>query len=191
MPTSSGQHASEICADGGRRDAACEDSAVTLLVAADGRAVWRGRELRCAIGRGGIAARKTEGDGTTPGGRFPLRRVLYRADRTDRPRTGLPCGPIAPRDGWCDAPGDPRYNRPVGHPYPASAERLWRSDACYDLLAVIGYNDDPVIDGAGSAIFLHVARPGYPPTEGCVALALEDLRTVLAGWRPDDRIEIG
>ena len=164
---------------------------MTLLVTGDGRAVWRGRELRCAIGRSGIAARKMEGDGATPAGRFPLRRVLYRADRADRPRTGLPCQAIASRDGWCDAPGDPRYNRPVGHPYPASAERLWRADACYDLLAVIGFNDDPVVDGAGSAIFLHVARPGYAPTEGCVALAMEDLRTVLAGWRPDDGIAIG
>ena len=163
---------------------------MTLLVTGDGRAVWGGREFGCAIGRGGVAARKAEGDRTTPSGRFPLRRVLYRADRIDRPSTGLPSDAIAPADGWCDAPGDPRYNRPVSHPYRASAERLWRADACYDLLAVIGFNDDPVVDGAGSAIFLHVARPGYPPTEGCVALALEDLRTVLAEWRPEDRIEI-
>ena len=163
---------------------------MTLLIAGDGRAVWRGRELLCAIGRGGVSAGKTEGDGATPAGRFPLRRVLYRADRMDRPWTGLPCEAIAPEDGWCDASGDPRYNRPVNHPYPTSAERLWRADACYDLLAVIGFNDAPAVDGAGSAIFLHVARPGYSPTEGCVALALEDLRAVLAGWRPDDRIEI-
>lgn len=163
---------------------------MTLLIAGDGRAVWRGRRLRCAIGRGGIAARKTEGDRATPGGRYPLRRVLYRADRLDPPETALSLAMVAPDDGWCDAPGDPRYNRPVSHPYPASAERLWRADACYDLLAVIGFNDDPVVDGAGSAIFLHVARPGYSPTEGCVALALQDLRAVLAGWRPDDRIEI-
>lgn len=163
---------------------------MTLLVTGDGQTVWRGREFRCAIGRAGIAARKNEGDGTTPSGRFPLRRVLYRADRVDRPRTELPSDAMAPEDGWCDAPGDPRYNRPVSHPYRASAERLWRADGCYDLLAVIGFNDDPVVDGAGSAIFLHVARPGYSPTEGCVALAVEDLRTVLAEWRPEDRIEI-
>lgn len=163
---------------------------MTLLVTGVGRAVWRGREFRCAIGRAGIAARKSEGDGTTPSGRFPLRRVLYRADRVERPPTGLPSDAIAQRDGWCDAPGDPRYNRPVSHPYRANAERLWRADGCYNLLAVIGFNDDPVVDGAGSAIFLHVARPGYSPTEGCVALALENLRAVLAEWRPEDRIEI-
>ena len=164
---------------------------MTLLVAGDGRAVWRGREYRCAVGHGGIAARKREGDGVTPSGRFPLRSVLYRADRVDRPQTALPREAIALGDGWCDAPGDPRYNQPVSHPYTTSAERLWRADRCYDLLAVIGFNDDPVVDGAGSAIFLHVARPAYLPTEGCVALALEDLQAVLAEWRPEDRIEIG
>jgi L,D-peptidoglycan transpeptidase YkuD (ErfK/YbiS/YcfS/YnhG family) len=34
--------------------------------------------------------------------------------------------------------------------------------------------------GRGSAIFLHLARPDYAPTEGCVALAEPDLRAVLA-----------
>ncbi len=156
-----------------------------------GRAVWRGRALRCAVGRGGIAAHKREGDGATPAGRFALRRVLYRADRIDPPETALPCAPIGPDDGWCDAPEDGCYNRPVSHPFRASAERLWRTDRCYDLLAVIGYNDDPVAAGAGSAIFLHVAQPGFPPTEGCVALALADLRAILSAWQPADRIEIG
>lgn len=164
---------------------------MTLLVTARGVAIWRGREFRCAIGRSGIARRKTEGDGATPAGRFPLRRVLYRADRIEAPRTALPAAAIARDGGWCDAPGDALYNREVRHPYPAGAERLWRADGCYDLLAAIGFNDDPVVDGGGSAIFLHVARPGYPPTEGCVALALDELRGILAAWTPGDRIEIG
>ena len=34
--------------------------------------------------------------------------------------------------------------------------------------------------GKGSAIFLHLARPDYTPTEGCIALALPDLLTTLA-----------
>lgn len=164
---------------------------MTLTVGVDGRAVWRGRELRCAIGRGGIARVKAEGDGATPAGRFPLRRVLYRADRIAAPHTALPRAAIDPADGWCDAPEDARYNRAVRHPYKAPAERLWRADGCYDLLAVIGFNDDPVVAGAGSAIFLHVARPDFAPTEGCVALALGDLREVLAGWQPEDRVAIG
>ena len=164
---------------------------MTLTVGADGRAAWRGRVLRCAIGRGGIARAKAEGDGATPAGRFPLRRVLYRADRVAAPDTALPRAAIAPADLWCDAPEDALYNRAVRHPYAARAEPLWRADACYDLLAVIGFNDDPVVAGAGSAIFLHVARPDYAPTAGCVALAPRDLRDILAGWQPDDRIAIG
>ena len=49
-----------------------------------------------------------------------------------------------------------------------------------DIVGVLGWNDTPVKRGMGSAIFLHVARSDYGPTEGCVALALPDLRRVLA-----------
>ncbi len=52
---------------------------------------------------------------------------------------------------------------------------LWRADHVYDLIVPLGYNDDPVVPGKGSAIFMHVAKPDYAPTEGCVALALPDL----------------
>jgi L,D-peptidoglycan transpeptidase YkuD (ErfK/YbiS/YcfS/YnhG family) len=83
-------------------------------------------------------------------------------------------------DGWCDAPADPQYNRLVQLPYPASAESLWRSDHLYDIIAVLGYNDDPVVPGRGSAIFLHVARANYGPTAGCVAFAKENLIEILA-----------
>ena len=93
-------------------------------------------------------------------------------------------------DGWCDAPGDPAYNRPVTLPYSASAENLRRQDHVYDVVAVLGFNDDPVVDGTGSAIFLHVAKPDYAPTEGCVALALNDLLDVLAAMQPGAAVEI-
>ena len=83
----------------------------------------------------------------------------------------LPARAIRPDDGWCDASADRNYNRPVRHPYSASAERLWRSDGLYDLVVVLAYNERPRVRGRGSAIFMHVARPGYAPTEGCIALA--------------------
>ena len=63
-------------------------------------------------------------------------------------------------NGWCDAPGDANYNRPVRHPYPASTESLWRDDHLYDLIVVLDCNIHPRIKGRGSAIFLHVAREG-------------------------------
>ena len=116
--------------------------------------------VRCAIGKGGIVSDKREGDGGSPSGRWPLRRLLYRPDRLARPHTGLPIREIAPNDGWCDAPGDPNYNRPVTLPYDASHERLWREDHLYDLVVVLGHNDDPPAPGRGSAIFLHIAREG-------------------------------
>ena len=136
--------------------------------------------MRAAAGRGGVRLRKVEGDGATPAGLLPLRRVLYRADRVARPRVSVPVMPLAPQDGWCDDPADAQYNRPVRLPFAARHEALWRSDALYDVIGVLGWNDDPVVQGAGSAIFLHVARPDWAPTEGCIALALPDLLALLA-----------
>jgi L,D-peptidoglycan transpeptidase YkuD (ErfK/YbiS/YcfS/YnhG family) len=75
-------------------------------------------------------------------------------------------------------------------PFAAGHERLWRDDHVYDVIAVVGYNDEPVVPGRGSAIFLHVARPGYAPTEGCIALSLDDALSVLREWRPDDRVVV-
>lgn len=151
---------------------------------------WGAGERVCAIGRGGIGAKGGEGDGITPVGTFPIRRVLYRPDRVSL-RTKLPAAAIAEDDGWCDAPNDPNYNMPVKLPYAASHERMWREDRLYDVVVVLGYNDDPVIAGKGSAIFLHVARPDYGPTEGCVALALPDLLEALKALLPGDTIRIG
>jgi L,D-peptidoglycan transpeptidase YkuD (ErfK/YbiS/YcfS/YnhG family) len=163
-----------------------------ILVRADGYLDFAGRTFRCALGRAGIAARKSEGDGACPQGRFALRRVLYRADRmAGPPATALPVSPIARDMGWCDDPEDPLYNRPITLPYAARHEVLWRDDGLYDLVAVLGYNDAPVVPGRGSAIFLHIARPAYEPTEGCVALARDDLLAVLAACRADTHIRIG
>ena len=158
----------------------------------DGRFDLTAGSATCALGRGGViaAADKREGDGCSPLGAWQMRRVLYRPDRGPPPRTALPCAPIAPEDGWCDAPEDPAYNRPVRLPYPASAEQMWREDWLYDLVVILGHNDDPPRPGLGSAIFLHLARDGYAPTEGCVALNRPDLETVLSLSAPGSVLEI-
>lgn len=147
--------------------------------------------LACALGRSGIARDKHEGDGATPEGRFALRRILYRADRLAPPRSHLPCRAIAPEDGWCDDPAQPDYNRQIAFPFAASAERLWRDDGLYDLVVVLGHNDAPVVAGAGSAIFLHVARADMGPTEGCIALPRADLVALADRLAPGDVIVIG
>ncbi|MFO1128896.1 MAG: L,D-transpeptidase family protein [Rhodospirillales bacterium] len=155
-----------------------------------GRLSWPGGTLPCVLGRAGIRTDKREGDGATPAGLFPLRRVLWRQDRLPAPATALPLAPINPDDGWCDDPADVAYNRPVSLPYPARHERLWRDDHLYDVVVVLGHNDDPVVAGAGSAVFLHLAAADGSPTAGCVALAPADLLAVLARCRPGDALRI-
>jgi L,D-peptidoglycan transpeptidase YkuD (ErfK/YbiS/YcfS/YnhG family) len=159
----------------------------------DGRFELDGRVLRCAIGKAGAiaAADKREGDNKSPLGTWAMREVWYRPDvYPDGPKTALPVRPTRPEDGWCDAPDDPNYNRPVRLPYPASAERMWRDDHVYDLVVILGHNDDPPVAGMGSAIFMHLARDGYPGTEGCVALERADIEAVLAAASPGSAVEI-
>jgi L,D-peptidoglycan transpeptidase YkuD (ErfK/YbiS/YcfS/YnhG family) len=162
----------------------------TITVSPQGWVDWGDGRVACALGHGGVRTDKREGDGATPVGSFRLRRVLYRPDRVARPTTALDCTPIAAEDGWCDDPADPLYNRPVTLPYPARTERMWRDDGLYDIVVVLAHNDDPPVPGLGSAVFLHVARPGYAPTEGCVALALPDLLRLLEACGPDSRLVV-
>ena len=142
---------------------------------------WR---LPCTIGPSGVLSRKREGDGATPFGLFPIRKVLFRPDRLRRPRTGLPLAALRPDDGWCDETGDRNYNCKVALPYAASAEPLWRADDLYDIVVVLGFNDAPRSQGAGSAIFMHVARPDMGPTSGCLALRQGDLLKLLEAPHP-------
>lgn len=153
------------------------------------------RHFRCTLGRAGVSAVKREGDFATPAGEFPLRRVLYRADRIAAPVTRLPLQALEPNDGWCDAPNDRAYNRQVKLPYSARAEKLWRDDGIYDVIVVLGHNDDPPVAQMGSAIFLHVTSlpaggADYSPTEGCVALSLTDLLEVLRSADAHSKIQI-
>ena len=142
------------------------------------------RRWRCVVGAGGVREDKVEGDSATPSGEFPLRRVLFRNDRLVLPRPalsklGLPARPIGEHDGWCDDPVSSSYNRLVHVPNEWSYEKLWREDALYDVVVVVGYNDDPPEGEWGSAIFLHLAREDFSPTKGCVAFARESMMELL------------
>tara|TARA_B100000315_G_scaffold30349_1_gene25763 strand:- start:81 stop:584 length:504 start_codon:yes stop_codon:yes gene_type:complete len=137
-------------------------------------------EFRCAIGYRGVRNDKYEDDGATPIGCFEFRRVLYRAERLDRPVTQLPITPIRRFDGWCDDPKAPEYNCNIRLPFHASHEELWREDDLYNVIVVLGHNDRPPVPGLGSAIFLHVAKPDYSATDGCIALPQTDLVAILS-----------
>jgi L,D-peptidoglycan transpeptidase YkuD (ErfK/YbiS/YcfS/YnhG family) len=179
---------------------------MNLIVRPDGAGAvmdWGAGPRRCAIGPAGIAPKRREGDGITPQGVWPVREIFYRPDRGHPLQTLLPQRALARDDGWCDAPDDPHYNRLVKLPYPASAETMWRADHLYDLVAVLGFNDAPVVAGAGSAIFLHLVQSAgesrsdqhqnrnYAPTAGCVALARADLVEALEQLQPGEAVVIG
>jgi L,D-peptidoglycan transpeptidase YkuD (ErfK/YbiS/YcfS/YnhG family) len=143
-----------------------------------------------ALGRGGILANKREGDGGTPRGEFRLVRLWWRADRHPRPRTLLPVRRITPDVAWCEDPRDRRYNRSFRRAADAPGDRLWREDQLYDFIIEIDHNSCPRVAGRGSAVFIHVARPGFRPTAGCVAMTLPRLRWLLGRVGPKTRIMI-
>jgi L,D-peptidoglycan transpeptidase YkuD (ErfK/YbiS/YcfS/YnhG family) len=146
--------------------------------------------LPCAIGRSGTSHSKREGDGASPVGCFRLLQAFYRADHGPRPRTGLKLKAIRPSDGWSDDARDRRYNTLVPLPCPTSHEKMWRDDHLYDVVIDIAWNREPIRRGRGSAIFLHLARPGFLPTEGCVAVEPRMIRRLLERIGPQTRIEI-
>ena len=165
---------------------------MNFTATADGWLNLGERRVRCALGPAGVIAgdRKREGDGASPAGVWPIRRVLYRPDRGPPPASAFQVQAMSKDDGWCDDPADAAYNQPVRLPYGASAESLWRDDGIYDIVVILGHNDDPPVPGLGSAIFLHLSRPGYSPTQGCVAVARADLEELLGHARPGDVVEI-
>jgi L,D-peptidoglycan transpeptidase YkuD (ErfK/YbiS/YcfS/YnhG family) len=143
-----------------------------------GLLIARGLVLRCALGRSGIRALKREGDGATPLAPMRIRGGFVR-DAGAGTASRLQLRPIGKDLGWCDAPGDRNYNRPVRLPYAVSHERMWRDDDLYDVCLVLDWNIRPRRMNGGSAIFMHLARPGYKPTEGCIALPAADMRRLL------------
>lgn len=143
-----------------------------------------------ALGRGGIKADKREGDGATPAGRFRLKRLWWRADRGPRPRTLLPVRQIGPQDTWSEDPADRNYNRPVRRSSGAPGDRLMRHDHLYDMVIEIDHNTRPRIAGRGSAVFIHVARPGFGPTAGCVAMKVDSLTRLLSRLDTAGKIDI-
>ena len=133
----------------------------------------------CALGRGGITANKREGDGGTPLGTMRLLGGYFRRDHVAPAAPRLRLKPIGETLGWCEVPGDRNYNRPVRMPYAASHERMRRDDTLYDLVIVLDWNIAPRRRNRGSAIFFHLARPGFEPTAGCVAVTERTMQRLL------------
>lgn len=142
-----------------------------------------GRTEQAAIGRSGITSRKREGDGATPRAAMKLIGGYVRRDRILLPPTPLPTR--ATRKGmlWCDAPGHASYNHPAKAPFTPSHEEMMRTDGLYDICLVMDWNLTSRRRNAGSAIFFHLIRPGYEPTQGCVAVSLAAMRRLIPHMR--------
>ncbi|MEK1923952.1 MAG: L,D-transpeptidase family protein [Rhizobium giardinii] len=132
---------------------------------------FAGRTEEAAIGRGGISSRKREGDGATPIAAMRLIGGYVRHDRITPPPTALPLRFTPQNLLWCDEPRDANYNRPVTTPFTQSHEKMRRADGLYDVCLVMDWNLRRRKRHGGSAIFFHLAKPGYMPTEGCVAVS--------------------
>ncbi len=146
--------------------------------------------LRCAIGRNGLTKNKIEGDMCTPVGEFKFDKIYYRADRLDKLNFLIPSHSIDADDGWCDDPSSKLYNQFIKFPFNESAERLHRDDGLYDLICVISYNTDPIVARKGSAIFLHICKPNFESTEGCVAIEKSKLIEISQEIDLDTKITI-
>jgi L,D-peptidoglycan transpeptidase YkuD (ErfK/YbiS/YcfS/YnhG family) len=144
-----------------------------------------------ALGRGGIIANKREGDGGTPKGIFHPRRLWWRDDRYPRPKTLLPIRAIREEDAWCEDPASRHYNRPIRLRRDHGGDRLRRADHLYDFIVEIDHNASPRIAGRGSAVFLHLARPDFSPTAGCVSMKKSAMLQLLRQIGPHTKIVIG
>lgn len=133
----------------------------------------------CALGKSGMTATKREGDGATPILTTKPLYGFYRADRETKPKTHLDFIPVRRNWGWCDDVDHQSYNRRITKPFGASHEDMWRDDALYDLAVVLDINISQCVRGSGSALFMHVARENFAPTEGCIALKKRELRRLL------------
>ena len=149
---------------------------------AQGLLIVGSRVMRCALGRSGTSANKREGDGATPLAAMRVLGGFRRGHRISAP-TRLSLRALHINLGWCDAPANANYNRLVRLPFAASHETMMRDDRLYDIVIVLDWNISSRCRNRGSAIFLHVAKPDYPPTEGCLAVSPRDMAWLLGQLR--------
>ena len=147
-------------------------------------------KLRCSLGKRGISIKKKEGDKKTPKGEFKLKYILYRKDRVLDLQTALKKIKIDKKMGWCDDPKSSYYNKIIKYPFKYRSEKLWRKDNIYDIIIIIDYNLNPVIKNRGSAIFLHIAKKNYQPTNGCIAVSKNNIKLLLSKINKKTKIKI-
>lgn len=116
----------------------------------------------------------------TPVGTFPLGQAF---GREPNPGTPMPYFETTDKDWWDEDVHSPTYNTHVHAAKIVSddAENLYDSGPIYDYAVVIDHNPSR-IPGRGAGIFLHVTNGS--PTWGCVAIARDQMRSILQWLDP-------
>ena len=161
-----------------------------IIVKNPGYLIYKNSKFRCSLGINGIKNKKKEGDGITPKGIFKLKKIYYRNDKVKNIVTKVKKIKITKDMGWCDDPKSKFYNKLIRLPSKFGHEKLYRKDDIYNLIIVLDYNMNPVTKNKGSAIFIHLAKKNYKPTQGCVGLKQNDLIKLVKMIKKNQKIKI-
>jgi L,D-peptidoglycan transpeptidase YkuD (ErfK/YbiS/YcfS/YnhG family) len=152
-----------------------------------------GPAVTAHLGSAGLTSHASESLSATPIGSFSLTQAF---GRDANPGTGLPYHVTSPADWWISQPGA-LYNTmqtcsgSCGFTQGDPNEHLYYETPYYNYAVVINYNVSPVVQGAGSAFFLHVTDGRA--TAGCVAVPQANLVSIMQWLSPSaqPRILIG
>jgi len=161
-----------------------------IIINKSGHLKYKNLKFRCSLGKAGIGKKKREGDNVTPTGTFKIVKIYYRSDRVKKISSKLRLIEITKNMGWCDDPNSKNYNKLINLPSKYSHEKLFKKNNIYNVIVVLNYNMKPVIKNKGSAIFIHIAKKNYRPTQGCIALKKNDLLKLLSKIRKNIKIKI-
>ncbi len=132
--------------------------------------------FRAVIGRNGVASvgRKKEGDLKTPAGFFPIGEAFGFHPLAVK----MDYKYITAADKFIDDVNSKHYNQWVtGSTKAQSYENMLIPPYMYG--AIVNYNMNPIIRGAGSAIFIHLWTTPYTSTSGCIALEKKSVLKIL------------
>jgi L,D-peptidoglycan transpeptidase YkuD (ErfK/YbiS/YcfS/YnhG family) len=161
-----------------------------IIINKSGYLKYKDLKFKCALGKAGIGKKKIEGDNITPKGVFRIVKIYYRKDRLKELSSKFTPIEITKSMGWCDDPNSKNYNQLINLPSKYSHEKLFKKNNIYDLIIVLNYNMKPIFKNKGSAIFIHVAKNNYQPTQGCIALKKNDLLKLLSKISKNIKINI-
>lgn len=161
-----------------------------IIINKSGHLKYKNLKFKCALGKAGIGKKKQEGDNVTPSGTFKIVKIYYRSDRIKKIYSKFKAIEITKNMGWCDDPNSKYYNQLINLPSRYSHEKLFKVKNIYDIIVVLNYNMKPIIKNKGSAIFIHIAKKNYLPTQGCIALKKNDLLKLLSKIRKNIKIKI-